>query len=157
MKSLAHMLISIQDIANNFEGGFTLKNAQGKYFYANENWLKLANCTHEELVGKTDDEIFEADYVAFVKKTDQQAFETNEIVQYTNTMTMRGLNITYLALKWVVKHQNGEVFCYCTMGDLVENKDRVLIMQPKIQEVINAYLQEDNDNRVDDLKSDIEQ
>ncbi|MGV3630867.1 MAG: PAS domain-containing protein [Bacteroidota bacterium] len=144
MSSLAHVLISIQDIANNFNGAFTLKNARGNYFYANEKWLQILRIESTELMGKTDEDIFPAEYAAFVRKTEQQALETKELIQFVQTMNVHGQEVTYLALKWVILHKTGEVFCYCTMGDLVENSEKVLQMQPKIQEIIQNSLSETN-------------
>jgi PAS domain-containing protein len=142
MKSLAHILIAIQDIANDFDGSFALKNAQGKYFYANESWLKLAKISSDDLMGKTDDELFSPESAAFIKAKDQEARESETLVKYTNTFSLRGTEITYIALKWVVKHKTGEVFCYCTLGDLIEQKDRVMGMLPKIQELLLLRMNE---------------
>ncbi|MCE3294976.1 MAG: sensory box histidine kinase [Crocinitomicaceae bacterium] len=136
MKPLAYTLIAIQDIANNFEGSFALKNAQGKYFYANDCWLKTLKREHGQLIGKTDNELFLPEHAAFLKKTDQQAFESNGLLQYTNTLSIEGKEITYLALKWVIRHKTGDIFCYCTMGDLVEKQESVLAMQSRIREIL---------------------
>ncbi|MCE3294975.1 MAG: putative sensor protein [Crocinitomicaceae bacterium] len=155
MKSLAHTLIAIQEIANNFDGGFTLKNAQGKYFYANDSWLKLMKMKQEELIGKTDDELFPPEHAELSKKTDQQVFENKELLSYTGTLTAFGEEITYIALKWAVKHKNGDVFCYCTMGDLEENRERIMAIQPKIQEVISSYVTDDENDMTDNPEADI--
>ncbi|MGV3630866.1 MAG: PAS domain-containing protein [Bacteroidota bacterium] len=140
MNSLAHILIAIQDIANDFDGSFALKNAQGKYFYANDNWLKMLKLESPDLMGKTDEDIFPPESAAYFRKTDLQALEKQKLITYSNTTVIHGQEITYLALKWVVRHKTGEVFCFCTMGDLVENSDKVLKMQPKIQQIIEKSL-----------------
>jgi PAS domain S-box-containing protein len=142
MKTLAHVLIAIQDIANDFGGSLSLKNAQGKYFYANESWLNIAQMSSEELMGKTDDELFPPEDAAFIRSKDQEALENGALIQYTNTFLIHGEELTYIALKWTVKHKTGEVFCYCTLGDLIEHKDRVLQMKPKIKELLDFKISE---------------
>lgn len=142
MKSLAHILIAVQDIANEFNGSFALKNAQGKYFYANESWLKLVGMTNTELMEKTDDDLFPPENADFIRQTDHEALQKGNLVEYTNTILLHGEEITYVALKWVVRHKTGDVFCYCTLGDLVEKKDQVMEVLPKIQQLLESQFSE---------------
>jgi len=55
-----------------------LKDRKGRYVYANENTLKLFNCTAEELYGSLDSRFFPPDTVARLKAVDARVFEQGE-------------------------------------------------------------------------------
>lgn len=133
-------MLALQEIANDFEGSFALKNAERKYFYANQTWLKTVKLESPHLMGKTDDELFPPEHADFFKKTDLEALGSKELLQYVNTTVIHGQKITYIALKWVIRHKTGEVFCYCTLGDLLEHKQRVIEVQPKIQKLLENHI-----------------
>jgi PAS domain S-box-containing protein len=49
-----------------------LKDAQGKYIYANQHTLNLFKCTIDELIGKSDFDFFEEDFAKELREIDQR-------------------------------------------------------------------------------------
>ena len=138
MKSLAQILSSVQEIAHDFDGCFSLKNADGKYFYVSETWLrymKLENAA--EAMGKNDYELYSKESADFIVKTDRQALESENPMYYESKLTLHGEKFNFMAIKWVVRYKTGEPFCYCMMADSVEKEEKVLEILPKISAIVN--------------------
>lgn len=140
MKQFSHILNSIQNIVNEFDGSVSLKNRKRQYFFVNDKWLDTVKLESTQVIGKTDEEILPAANAAFIKKTDLEAVEQNNPVRYINKTILNGKEITYIAVKWVVKHSSGEPFCYCTAGDMYENKENVLAILQKIHAIFENEL-----------------
>jgi hypothetical protein len=139
MKSLSQVIIEIQDTLNEFDGTVSIKDAHRKYFFANDAWLNTMHLESDQVIGKTDDEIAPVN-AEFIRKTDQEVAEKKIPIQYINTAIVDGKEITYIAIKWVVYHQSGEPFCYCTIAHLYDKKDNVLAIQAKINSILDTDL-----------------
>ena len=134
-KSLSSMIISAQDVANEFQGSFSMKNAAKKYFFVNETWLDYMQTDRSKAIGKTDEEFFTGESLEIIRKTDQEVYDDQILIVKINRAAVGGKEISYIALKWAIRHGNGELFAYCTLWDLLENKDHVLAIIPKVNEL----------------------
>lgn len=138
MASLSQTLIRIQEIANEFDGSISLKNEKGQYFYVNEKWLQTLQLKKEDVMGKTDAEIFPEANALFIEKSDLEVAQENQPIQYLNKTIVNDKEIVYIAMKWVVNDSDGNLFCTCTLGDLHENQDIVNNMQKKLDNLLNV-------------------
>lgn len=153
MRSLARIMIAIQDMANTFDGAVSIKNAERKYFFVNQVWLDIMKMQMSDVIGHTDDEIVSEENAKFIRKTDMEAKEKGCPMQYTNIARVDGTDIKYTAIKWVVFYQQThEPFCYCTIAHLDENKEKVIEMQARINAILltEEYEQTDYTQGSDD-------
>jgi hypothetical protein len=145
MKTLSQVIIEIQDTINEFDGTVSIKDAHRKYFFVNDAWLEIMHLGRAQVIGKTDDEIVPSTNAYFIRRTDKEVAEKRIPIQYINTAIVNGKDITYIAIKWVVYHQTGEPFCYCTIANLYDKKDSVLAIQANISSILETTLMDKKD------------
>jgi len=137
MKTLAQALSSIKGVAKDFEGGFSVKNAEQKYFFVNDTWLSVMNMKREEVLGKTDDEILPPEFARFIKKTDREAVAMKGApVHYIKETTVNGKRHMYAAIKWVVSYPDGTPFCYCMLAHEYENDKKLKTALARIRKIL---------------------
>lgn len=141
MKDLPSLILSIQKLADEFDGSVSIKNASRRYFYANDFWLKTVGLKREEVIGKLDDEIVPEANASHIRKTDAEALSRQGVLQYRHTAELQGAPVEYIALKWVVRYSNGEPFCICTIATVVNKQDDILKLQERLDSIVAERLQ----------------
>ncbi|MGZ4097657.1 MAG: hypothetical protein ACXVNM_02185 [Bacteroidia bacterium] len=61
-------MVLIQNLVNDFDGTVSVKNGIRKYFYVNEEWLRIMRLEKSQVIGKTDEEIVPEENASFIKK-----------------------------------------------------------------------------------------
>lgn len=68
----------LMTLLDNIPAGVFFKDTKGRYLLANRNFCQVAGVAQEELVGKTDDEIFSPEAAADNRKNDARVIESGE-------------------------------------------------------------------------------
>jgi PAS domain S-box-containing protein len=76
-----------------------LKDADGRYLLMNPAGASLLGTTPEEIVGKTDGEIYPPDEAEGIVKGDREAMESGQVVTTQTVLTSAGSPRTYLTTK----------------------------------------------------------
>lgn len=131
-------LTSIQNLANAFNGIFSIKNSQRQYIFVSDNWLRILGLTREEVIGKTDHEILPVEKADQIRLTDLEALEKKIPMQYTDNAVLHGTQLSYMVMKWVVADETGESFCLCTLADFMQGKQNILAFQKDIDTILHS-------------------
>ena len=78
-----------QDFFTKAPAAVIVKNAEGRYVFANEAAAEFAGCTVVELLSRTSEEVFDAASSAVVKETDARVLEGGETVAWTGELITR--------------------------------------------------------------------
>jgi PAS domain S-box-containing protein len=76
-----------------------LKDAHGRYMLMNPAGARLLGSTPEEIIGKTDRELFTPDEAEAIAKSDREAIESGQVVTAEDILTSAGSSRTYLTTK----------------------------------------------------------
>jgi PAS domain S-box-containing protein len=143
MKPLCEALDLIQDISNTFDGSISIKNPKGKYFFVNENFLNSLGLKRDQIIGKTDLEIFSKENAERIQKFDLEAYEKKRPLYYENFLTINGKALDFFITKWVVFFTSSdEPFFLCCLTHSIKNKDKVLYFREKIESLFEEELVE---------------
>ncbi len=141
MKPLCEAIDLIQDISNTFDGSISIKNPKGKYFFVNENFLKSLGLKKEQIIGKTDLEIFSKENAERILKFDLEAYETKKPLHYENFLNINGKVLDFFISKWVVLFTStDEPFFLCCLTHSINNKEKVLHYREKIDSLFESEL-----------------
>lgn len=132
MKPLPEIVDHVSEITRMFDGAFSMKSASGKYIFVNDHWLRGLRMERDQVMGKTDAEIFPSAASERALNTDQQALRERIPIEYENRVEINGRTISYIAIKWAFFLPHGLPFCICTIADEMENKNKVLAMKDKV-------------------------
>ncbi len=86
-----------------------IKDLEGRYLLCNQNVARLAGVTVEEMLGKDDGAIFDAEDVRFLQERDRQIMESGKAVTAQEVLTAGGVTRTYLATKAPYRDDQGSV------------------------------------------------
>ncbi|MCF8720914.1 PAS domain S-box protein [Nitrospina gracilis] len=135
----------LRDILNQASLPIYIKDMAGRYLLANAAFQKLFNVHRDQLLGKTDHEIFPADIADILAKTDRKALEKSENVE-TNESILHDDGIhNYSMIKHPMRNSSGVLYGVC--GVLNDNTTRNRLeselarMKVEFQERLDHYLQ----------------
>jgi hypothetical protein len=126
MKSAGEIFTEVQNIINNFDGCFSIKNSKGQYLYANDAWLSFENHKLADFIGKTDEDVLSPENARITSKRDKEAFEKMVPIEYTCSITLNEKPVSFFVIKWVICIIPGQPLFLYTLADLLEKKDHVL-------------------------------
>ena len=104
-----------------------MKRIDGVYLSANETFSRIAGMTIEEIIGKTDKDIFPPEIADLFKWQDQQVIEQNKVIEFEETVPLGDKLHTFITIKFPVHDNNGIVTAVA--GHCTDISKRKLAMQ----------------------------
>src|SRR5215471_6346097 len=99
----------LQSIIEGTSEAVYLKDFQGRYLLMNFAGARLLGYSPEEIVGKTDREIFPAHEAETIMNIDRQVMDTGQMVTLEDVLTSTGTSRTYLTTKNPYRDPQGKV------------------------------------------------
>jgi two-component system, NtrC family, sensor kinase len=119
-----------------------IKNLDGKYLTINRPIQRLLNLQPEELLGKTDSELFPQDIAHQFQKHDRQVLECNIPVTLEHKISSSETVHTYLTIEFPLKNASGETYALGGIAtDITESKKAEEQLQQKTNQLENALLE----------------
>jgi PAS domain S-box-containing protein len=107
---------------DNLPGFAWIKDEKGRYVYAN-NTLRRLTLSGRDWFGKTDDEIWPAEFAAIYRDNDQQVIEAKAPRETVETVLQGDEQRTMLSCKFPILNGDGDVAFICGIGiDITERK-----------------------------------
>ncbi len=120
-------------LANVVENSATLifvKDRFGVYQLVNSLWERTAGLKREEVLGKTDDQLFPPERARRTRSFDNEVMETGSVQQREEVQEREGRQCYYLTIKFPLKNHAGEVTGLCGMTtDITERKQYELALE----------------------------
>jgi PAS domain S-box-containing protein len=99
------------------------KDRQGRYLFANRQYLQVFKRTQEQVVGHTDWELHPRGPSARAHASDEQVFLTERPVDYEQQLSLEDGPHTYLVTKFPLRDARGSVHAVCGIAtDITERK-----------------------------------
>ncbi|MDY7075513.1 MAG: PAS domain S-box protein [Chloroflexota bacterium] len=100
-----------------------LKDIAGRYLLINRQYEIAINISREQVIGKTDYDIFPRQVADEFRQSDLEAIHTREPVELEETISLAGGEHVYLTVKYCIKNEHGEPYALCGIAtDITERK-----------------------------------
>ena len=133
MKPLGEVFTLMQKLENRYEGSFSIKDSERRYLLVNDEWLSSKKLSKHDVIGKTDEEIFSRENAMEAIIADIEVLKKTTPVESAFSVIINGERISYFTIKWVVRSESS-IFL-CTLGDIAQNKERVLKFRNNIDDL----------------------
>lgn len=100
-----------------------IKDLQKRYVLCNKETLKTMNQAEENVIGKTDTELFGEDVGKKIMQIDEQVLVSGKSIQIEETLEINGQDRIFLSLKFPLKDEKGNTYAICGISnDITDNK-----------------------------------
>jgi PAS domain S-box-containing protein len=99
-----------------------LRDLDGRYVLANQAAGRVLNKTKEEIVGRTDHELFPPETAAIIRRSDEEVLKSGKPMRTEDTLNVNGMAHSYLSTKGLHRDQHGKVIG--VLGIAVDVTDR---------------------------------
>jgi PAS domain S-box-containing protein len=122
LKSSEARLLTILD---NVDGYIYLKDRQGRYLFANRPVRELWHAEMADVVGRGDEQFFDAVTAANIRRNDRRVLEGGETLhaEEVNSVPSTGQTAVYQSTKLPLRHEDGGIYALCGISiDITERK-----------------------------------
>jgi PAS domain S-box-containing protein len=114
----------LKNIINNTTAVIFLKDTKGRYLLINKQFETLFNITEDEMMGKTDLDIFPKETAIKFMNNDKTVLECGEVIEWEETVNHGNKMHTYISVKFPIRRQNGDLFGVAGIStDITERKE----------------------------------
>ena len=108
-------------IVDNTHAVIYVKDLDGKYLQVNKRYEELCHVTWDEVVGKTDFDIFPAAEAEMLRDNDRQVVQLDHSMEFEELLSLQGGRHTYISLKFPLRNEKGEIYGICGVStDITE-------------------------------------
>jgi PAS domain S-box-containing protein len=121
----AHRLTEqlLQDVINNTTAVIYVKYCDGRYLLINRRFEQIFHLTTEQIVGRTDHEIFPKDIADAFRANDVAVLERNSVVEYEEYAPHSDGLHTYISIKFPLYDDTATPYAICGIStDITERK-----------------------------------
>jgi len=114
------------EILENVDTYIYLKDVHGRYLFANRSAREFFGATQDSVVGKSDEDFFDAQTVAQLRANDQIVLEMGTPINKdeTNLCLLTGRTSTHLSVKIPLRNAAGEVYALCGISTDITERSR---------------------------------
>jgi len=106
----------LRAILNNTTSVVCLKNLDGEYILANPQFLALLNLSENEVIGKSDYQLFPEEIAAALETNDQQTLKQQKSLQFEETLPLAKGIRTYLSIKTPLYDSDNKPYAVCSIS-----------------------------------------
>ena len=114
--------IRLRAIMDNTSAIIYLKDSQGRYLMINRRYEELFNVTQQQIVGKTDADIFPHEVMAKIQANDRQVRDTGQPLEFEEVVPHKDGPHTYVSVKFPIIDPDGQ--CTAVGGVSTDISDR---------------------------------
>ncbi len=121
----------LSSILNNSTAVIFLKDLNLRYLFINKRFEELFHVTNEEIIGKSDYDVFPRELADKFSADDEEIIRQNREIEFEEIAPHDDGLHTYLSMKFPIHNHAGEMYAVCGIAsDITERKD----MEEKLME-----------------------
>jgi PAS domain S-box-containing protein len=121
---LATSEMRLQSILDNTTAVIYLKDLEGHYFTINRQYEKLFHVTRQEILGKTDYEIFATAVADVLRANDQKIVEAEAPIEFEEVVPHDDGLHTYISVKFPLRDTVGTIYAVCGISTDITDRKR---------------------------------
>ena len=121
-------------ILDNTTAVIYLKDLEGKYLLVNKRWGELFDISPEEMVGKTDLDVFPKDMADAFQKNDRQVLKENRVIELEEHAPHDDGLHTYVSIKFPVTDANGDLYAVGGISTDISDRAKAETLLKQIQD-----------------------
>jgi len=111
----------LQSIVDNTNAVIYIKDLHGKYILINSQYEKMFNVSKQQVIGKTDYDIFQKDVADSFSENDQRIIATGEALSFEEAVRYDDQEYVYISNKFPVYRGKNEIYAICGIStDITE-------------------------------------
>ncbi|MCF2972777.1 PAS domain-containing protein [Synechococcus sp. Nb3U1] len=121
-----------------------LKDLQGRYIHVNTTYLQLEKHSLDEIIGKTDAELFLPDHALYYQREDRAALKSHQPIFYEQVVPYPSREITSWVTKFALRDVNGDPYAICGICvdiTFLKAAQDVLFQEAERERLLGALLQ----------------
>ncbi|MEX2559317.1 MAG: PAS domain-containing protein [Pirellulales bacterium] len=139
-------LAAVEAILDNTPAVIYVKDSQGRYLLANRAYEIFFCLTRDQLIGRTDHDIFPAEAADALRANDLAVFESGTASQFEEVVPQAGERRTYVSVKFPLVDSAGKPYAVCGVStDITERKraeEQLKSEQRFLKQLIRAHERE---------------
>ncbi|BAU50180.1 histidine kinase [Sulfurifustis variabilis] len=121
--ALAESETRLQQILDNTTALIYVKDREGRFLFANRHFLRVFRRGEQDVVGRTDADIFPSAQAAEYADNDRLVLERNAAIEFEESAMLDGAERAYLSIKFPLFNTQGEAYAVCGIStDITERK-----------------------------------
>ncbi|UWG49166.1 Signal transduction regulator (plasmid) [Halanaeroarchaeum sp. HSR-CO] len=108
-RELVEKTRQLEAIVQNTEEAIYIKDTAGYYQFINDSGADVFDMSVEEIIGKHDEDLFEAESAADIRSEDEKVMESGEAVRKETVRYIEGEKHVFLDAKYPYRDEDGEV------------------------------------------------
>lgn len=122
-KALRRNREQLLGIINNTTAVIYMKDSQGRYLLINERYKALFNLTEEQIIGRTDHDIFPLAVADAIRANDVKVLAATNALEIEEVVRRRDEPRTYISVKFALRDERGTAYAICGIStDITERK-----------------------------------
>jgi diguanylate cyclase (GGDEF)-like protein/PAS domain S-box-containing protein len=112
----------LDSIINNSQAIITLKDLDGKYDLVNQLFITSLKLLDDDVLGKTDNQIFTEDVAEMILFSDLEVISKGEAMQYEELLPTLDGDHFYLSVKFPLYNSAGEIYKICCISTDISDR-----------------------------------
>ena len=122
-ESLDRSRSMLQAILNRSTAVIYVKDTAGHFLLINNHFERLFGVRNEQVVGKTDYDLFPPEVAAPLRANDERVLATGEPLRFEEVVPQEGSRHTYVSLKFPLHDDGGSIYAVCGIStDITERQ-----------------------------------
>ncbi|MFX0050009.1 MAG: PAS domain S-box protein [Candidatus Hermodarchaeota archaeon] len=130
----------LQDMLDNTPSLVYVKDVEGRYMMVNKQWREQSGILDQEVVGKTDLDLFPQYCDEIWQENEKQVLRSEEYTQFEEIS--KNTNQVYLATKFMLRNPEGDVYALCNSSiDITDRKraeEALQLSEEKLRNIIDS-------------------
>jgi PAS domain S-box-containing protein len=138
--------LRLQSILDNTSAVIYVKNIDGRYELINKTYERIYNVKKENMLGKTDFDLFSTETASAVQSNDKKVVANSAAIQFEESIRFDDDIRTYVSVKFPLFNRGGEIYAVCGIStDITERKkmeDELRDHRKRLEEQVAQRTQE---------------
>ncbi len=114
----------LQTVIENSSAAISVKDIAGRYILANQRAISDIGSSLEQIIGKTDDDLFPPEFASVFRQTEQEVIESGRPVEREEFIPRPDGLHTYLSVKFPLYNDQGQLYAIGGISTDITNRKR---------------------------------
>lgn len=130
----------LREIANKATAAISAKDLMGRYTFVNSKFQALAGLSGDEIIGRTDSEIFDPEEAARYGANDREAIDKGVPIDTEVVATVNDAPHYFLSTKFPLRDPSGQIYAVCSIStDVTSLKKAEEELRRRDHDIRQAY------------------